>query len=385
MPADIGMARSVGAELLPMAQFVDRTASLWRGDQRHRVVAPPVEGAEAVSPVWDWEHPPDEADVAREGHRRVDRAEVERLRRLRVHYQEMYRRVGGGPVRMRLVDALNEHVAPLLRDAYDNGIGRDLFRAAGGLAALAGVCGYDTDQQGLAQRYLFGALRMAKASGDKNFGAYVVALMATHALHNNQPRLVVQYAEAALRAANGRLGPALATDLHSLAGKAYARMGDSDSCQRHMRESERAAAAVDHNDELAEVSYVLPGLVETQVAEALRRLGDLAAAQAYAEESVRTSSETHLRGRVHRYAGLALIVAQRGDVDQAVQVGNEMLRYAEGMESGRIRDRLSHVAAVLRPHASTAVSFRYRSTGCGGESAAVVGGSGVVLVDSSPG
>ncbi|GAA0734639.1 hypothetical protein Drose_28950 [Dactylosporangium roseum] len=354
--ADIGMERRPTATAsVPLPQLVERATALWRGDQRDKAAGPPATGADAVAPVWEWENPPDDVDVARAGRRHVDAADVQRLRQLRARYQEMYRRVGGVPTRPRLVAALNEHTAPLLRDAYDNRVGRELFRAAGGLAALAGVCAYDADQQGLAQRYLFGALRMAKASGDKRFGAYVVALLSTHALHGNQPRLVVQYAEAALRAARGHLTPALAADLHSLAGKAYARMGDSDGCQQHMRQSELVAARIDLSDEPAEASYVQPGLVETQVAEALRRLGDFGAAQTYAEESVRMAAGTHLRGRVHRYAGLALIVAQRGDVDQAVHVGTQMLEYAEGMESGRIRDRVAQVAAALRPHARVPV------------------------------
>jgi hypothetical protein len=343
--------RAAVSTAVPVAQLVERTTALWRGDRRDKAAAPPAVGPDAVAPVWEWENPPDDVDLTRAGRRQVDAVDVRRLRHLRSRYQEMYRRVGGVPVRPRLVAALNDHVAPLLHDAYDNSTGRELFRAAGGLAALAGVTAYDADEQGLAQRHLFSALRMAKASGDKRFGAYVVALLSTHALHGNQPRLVVQYAEATLRAARGHLSLALAADLHSLAGKAYARMGDGDACQRHMRESELVAGRIDHSDEPDEVSYVQPGLVETQVAEALRRLGDFGAAQTYAEESVRTAEGTHLRGRVHRFAGLALIVAQRGDVDQAVEVGRHMLDYAEGMESGRIRDRIAQVATVLRPHA----------------------------------
>jgi hypothetical protein len=66
------------------------------------------------------------------------------------------------------------HAAPLIRSAYDDATGRELYRAAGGLAALAGICAYDADLHGAAQRYYFQALRMAKASGDRGFGGYVM-------------------------------------------------------------------------------------------------------------------------------------------------------------------------------------------------------------------
>jgi len=242
--------------------------------------------------------------------------------------------------------------APLLRSAYDNELGRHIYRAAGGLAALAGVCAYDADQQPLAQRHLFSALRLAKASGDREFGAYIVALLANQALFLDENRLVVQYVESALRAAGPRPIPALATDLHALAGKAYARMTDGPACRASLRRSERSAARIGPGQGPAEMSYVMPGLVETQVAEALRRLGDLRAALRYAEEAVRTADATHLRGQVHRYAGLALVLTAGGSHDRGAHIAGQMLDHAVGMESGRIRDRINTVVRALRPHAA---------------------------------
>lgn len=352
-PADIGMRRGRAERGQPsLARFVDRATALWCGDQRGRIPTRPVTGPAAVEPVWEWENPPEDRDLSHAGRRRVDQADVRRLRRARDRYQEMYRRVGGIPTRPRIIAALTEHVAPLLREAYDDSTGRQLFRAAGGLAALAGVCAYDADQQALSQRHLFAALRMAKASADRGFGGYVVALLANHALHLGGHRLVIQYAQTALRAARGRLGPALVADLHALAGKAYARMGDTAGCHEHLKLAEAAAARIDHQDEPAEVSYMTPGLVETQVAEALRRLGDLPAAHTYAQESLRTAPATHLRGQVHRHAGLALILTARGEVEHGVHIAARMLDLADGMESGRIRDRVGTVIGALRPHAT---------------------------------
>jgi hypothetical protein len=70
-----------------------------------------------------------------------------------------------------------------------------------------------------------------------------------------------------------------------------------------------------------------------------------------AAESVRTAGGTHLRGQVHRHATLALILAQRGEVEQALVAATAMLDIAAGMESGRLRDRITSVAQALRPHA----------------------------------
>ena len=354
-PADIGMDRGPAAEaVVPLPRVVDRAAALWRGDLTRPAggaATALVTGPEAIGPVWEWQSPPDDRDVSRSGRHQVSRADVVRLKAARDRYQEMYRRVGGVPVRPRIVQLLHDEGGPLLRAAYDNDLGRELYRAVGGLAALAGVCAYDGDQQPLSQKYLHQALRFAKASADRGFGGYVIVLLATQALHGGECRLVVQYAEAALRSAGGYLSPALIADLHSLAAKAYARMGDVDGCHGHLRQSEATAARIDHSGEPAEVSYVQPGLVECQHAEALRRLGDLSGALSCAEESVRVIDAVHLRGRVHRLAGLALILTARGDVDRGAHVAGQMLGHAAGMESGRIRDRVGTVITALRPHA----------------------------------
>ena len=96
-----------------------------------------------------------------------------------------------------------------IRRAYDDATGWELYRAVGGLVALAGVCAYDANLQGVAQRYFFQALRMAKAAGDRGFGGYVVALLANQAFYLGWYRHVVQYGEAALRGARRWLTPAI--------------------------------------------------------------------------------------------------------------------------------------------------------------------------------
>lgn len=257
----------------------------------------------------------------------------------------MYRRVGGVPVRPRIVAYLNTHVGLLVRGGYDDRTGRELLRATGGLVALAGVSAYDADRQALAQRYLLYALRMAKASGHRGFGGYCLALLANQAMYRGEFRRVLQYTQTALRGAHGHLSPALAVDLHTLQAKAYARIGDTRSSHRHMAAAEHIE--VRPENEPPETGYVQPGLLETQHADVLRRLGDLTAAQTYAEEAVRTSAKTHLRGQAHRLATLAQVLGERGDAEAAVAKGHQMLDCAQGMESGRIQDRVASLSRSL--------------------------------------
>jgi|HubBroStandDraft_1064217.scaffolds.fasta_scaffold02500_9 hypothetical protein len=343
--ADIGMAQTGGQAGgdSPLAKIVDHAAALWRSDFKQAAAlqaTQPVRGPPAIVPVFEWENPPDDLDVARSGGRRVDARQVRFLRAARTRYERMYREAGGIPVRPRVVAFLNGHAAPLLRSGYDDATGRRLYRAVGGLTALAGICAYDADLQGVAQRYFFHALRMAKASADRGFGGYVVALLANQALYLGLHRQVIQYAETALRSAQQHLTPALVTDLSTLQAKAYARMGDRAGCHASMRRSEEMADRIRPGEEPPETGYVQPGLVEVQHADALRRLGDLTAARSYAERSVAAAGESHMRGQVHRLATLGTIMAGQGDADAAAGIAGQMLDRATGMESCRIQDRI---------------------------------------------
>ncbi|WP_328316540.1 transcriptional regulator [Streptomyces sp. NBC_00388] len=364
---DIGLgAPDTPAHATPLSGFVERAAALWRSDAQQRARlqgAAPLTGSPAVLPVWEWENPPEDADVSRSGSCRVGRADTDMLRAARTHYEQMYRKAGGVATRARIVGFLNSGTAPLLRGTYSDATGRELLRATGGLAAIAGICAYDSDEQGLGQRYFHQALRLAKASGDRALGAYVVALLVNQALFMREYRQAVAFAEAALRAAGGELTPALGSDLHAMQAKAYAYLGDAGSALACIGRAEAAAGRIRPGAEPDETGYVQPGLVNVQVAEALLRLGDLPAARAQAVAAA--AAPAHDRGRVHRLAMLARIELRQGDADRGVATAVEMALQARGMESRRLRDRLRDVRDDLRETGS----------GGAGEAAALIEGA----------
>ncbi|WP_267245762.1 transcriptional regulator [Streptomyces sp. PR69] len=332
----------------PLSGFVERATALWRSDEqqrRHLLQAPAVTGTPAVMPVWEWENPPEDADVSRAGQTRVSMSDIKMLRAARAHYELMYRRAGGVATRSRIVGFLNAETAPLLRGGYSDALGRQLHRATGGLVAVAGICAYDSDAHGLAQRYFHQALRLAKASGDRGLGAYVIALLVNQALFMAEYRQAVAFAEAALRGAGREITPALAADLHAMQAKAYAHLGDGSSALRCIRRAELEAERISPGTEPDETGYVQPGLVNVQVAEALLSLGDLPAAREHA--AVAVDAPAHDRGRVHRLAMLSQIELRQGEAERAACTAAEMAERARGMESQRLRDRLRAVRRHL--------------------------------------
>ncbi|MBT2506027.1 transcriptional regulator [Streptomyces sp. ISL-98] len=332
----------------PLTGFVERATALWRSDEQQRphvLGAPAVTGTPAVMPVWEWENPPEDSDVSRKGQMRVSVADIQMLRAARAHYELMYRKAGGVATRSRIVCFLNTETAPLLRGSYSNAMGRHLHRATGGLVAVAGICAYDSDAQGLAQRYFHQALRLAKASGDRGLGAYIIALLVNQSLFMAEYRQAVAFAEAALRTAGSQITPALAADLHAMQAKAYAHLGDGKGALSCIRRAEAEAECIRPGSEPDETGYVQPGLVNVQVAEALLSLGDLPAAREHADAAV--GSPAHDRGRVHRLAMLTHIELRQGKADRAVEIATEMAERARGMESQRLRDRLRAVREHL--------------------------------------
>ncbi|WP_329212831.1 transcriptional regulator [Streptomyces sp. NBC_00683] len=348
---DIGMGTSgvyTVAHGSTLPGFVEHATALWRSDEQQRpnlVSAPAVTGTTAVMPVWEWENPPEDADVSRPGPSRVSMADIAMLRAARAHYEQMYRKAGGIATRARVVGFLNSETAPLLRGGYSDATGRQLHRATGGLVAVAGICAYDSDAHGLAQRYFHQALRLAKASGDRGLGGYVIALLVNQSLFLADYRRSVAFAEAALRAAGSHITPALAADLYAMQAKAYAQLGDHRSALECIRRAESQDGRIHPGHEPDETGYVQPGLVNVQVAEALLRLGDLPGAREHAAAAVR--SPAHDRGTVHRLAMLTHLELLQGEPDKAARTASEMAERARGMESRRLRDRLRSVREHL--------------------------------------
>lgn len=340
---EIGMGKADAPQptSTPLAGAIDRFTALWRGDFQRRPdlqTAPVITGLPAVGPVWEWENPPDDTDVSRTGTPRIGLSDVTVLCHARGHYEQMYRKAGGVTTRGRVLQFLNTETAPLLRGAYTDSTGRELHRAVGGLVAVAGICSYDSDAQGLAQRYFHQALRLAKASGDRAFGGYVIALLVNQALYMREYRQAVAFAEAGLRTSGHAISPALACDLHAMQAKAFSRMGDQDGAHRAMTAAETAAGQIRRDEEPAETGYIQPGLLEANLADALMRLGDMTPATTYATEAVAT--QTHARGRVHRLATLSDCHLRAGDAEQAAATAADVLETMQGMESQRLRDRL---------------------------------------------
>lgn len=278
----------------------------------------------------------------------VGRPDVRTLIDAHQHYEQMYRRSGGLPTGARIESFLNEYGGPLLAGSYRDNVGREARRALAALIALAGICSYDCEHHGAAQRHFNHALQLAEASSDPRFGGYVFALKVNQALALGDFRQAVDHTESAIEYAGRHISPALMADLLAMQAKAYAQMGEHQLTYSTIAKVESLAARIRRHEEPVETSYVQPGLIEAKIGEALSSLDDLHPAYRYAEESLRV--DDHLRGRVNRLASMSALELRGGDVERASSLAIEMVECAKGMESRRLHSRFRVLRVALNNH-----------------------------------
>ncbi|MFC9688886.1 hypothetical protein ACFTSF_10125 [Kribbella sp. NPDC056951] len=266
----------------------------------------------------------------------------------------MYRNSGGLPAKVQLERFLTEYAAPLLSTSPSGSGSQDVLRAMGSLVALAGICSYDCEQYGAAQRHFDRALHFADDAGDLRFGAYIYALMVNQALALKDFRRAGDHVEEAVSYAARHISPALEADLRAMQANAYAAMGERELTYAAITQSEAAAGRIRTSEEPPEAGYVQPGLIEAKLGEALISLGDLRPAFAYTQKAL--ESEDHPRGRVNRLASMATLELKSREIEHASAISIEMVQRAEGMESRRLHSRFRELRIGLNNSGASAAS-----------------------------
>ena len=152
VPADLGLQLALG-----WTETVATSTALWRADvQRRRFLVSAVFTSAAVpASALRWLTSPPAAAPASDGVRQVGQGDIAAIRDLTASYREIDNRLGGGKLRTVIVSYLDDQVTSLLtKGSYREQTGRELAAACGELSQLAGWVAYDTDQHGIAQRYL---------------------------------------------------------------------------------------------------------------------------------------------------------------------------------------------------------------------------------------
>ncbi|MGC5663230.1 hypothetical protein ACN261_22925 [Micromonospora sp. WMMD723] len=308
----------------------------------------------ALQAALAWRYDLPDTRVTRQGEPSLTVADIQPLHLLAEHFADLDRRHGGGSpyTRALMADLLARQVLPMLNGAYADTVGRDLMRASATLCGQLAFMSYDAGEHGVAQHHVTIALRLARAAGDRLYGAHLLANLATQAIYLGHTRDATRLAEAALDGA-GRAPAAIRARLYATAASAYGRSGDRRACRTALVKAEQAVDRMCKEDRPHWVSYFSPAHL---AGTALKCLSDLRLhrqALRHASDAI-TLASPNARTRVLHSALIALAHAQAGDIDAACNWGRETARHAPQVCSARVTQRVQELTAALSPHRAAA-------------------------------
>ena len=157
---------------------------------------------------------------------------------------------GAGHVRKRAVSYLATEVDDLLsRPPADRSTGIALMGVAAGICEMIGYQAVDVGANGLAAYYYIAALRFAEASGERAYGAHLIAANIAHlALHAGHPNDALRMILAAQQEIHTATSPAVRSARHAVEARVYARLRNEKACTAALIKAESSLSRADLAD-----------------------------------------------------------------------------------------------------------------------------------------
>lgn len=251
---------------------------------------------------------------------RVGAADVQAVRDVTAALTALDERLGGRHGRDTVATWLAQDITSMCKATFTtDAVRQQMFSAAAEVAYLAGWKAYDSGMASLAQRYYMQAYQLAGQGEGAAHSAYVLRIMAHHALDINQPEHSVQVAEEAWRQVAGG-GPQLQSLFAFTVSRAHAATGDARQAGIWLA---RAETLTGQDDDSPVPSWIsLGGSPQTrmasQAAKTFTSLGrHVDAEPLYARTASRWSPSTHPRVLALALTNLGRAQAAQGHYEQA--------------------------------------------------------------------
>ncbi len=300
-----------------------------------------------TTPVMRWLVSPLDEEPSGSGEAVIGGPEIAKVRQLTAAFRALDNEFGGGHVRDSIVRFLDGEVTPLLAGRYDVTTGRALLSAVAEATQLAGWSSYDVGLNGLAQRYMVRALRLAAVAGDRALGAEILAAMSHQAAYLGASAEAVDLARAASKAADDAGVGAIQAESAVLEAQGFAVGGDERSCAQALDRAERTLDRADRTLDPQWISYFDESYLSAKFGHCFAALGRGDLARRFAERSLDMDGRRYARGRQFNLTLLAAAHAQAGDPEEASRIGWEAADAAEGLDSARSRDYLRDLSNRL--------------------------------------
>jgi hypothetical protein len=355
--AELGMATAAGDRDSRGLDFPRDPTDAVRGatefwstvDRRNFLSVGFAAGATQLS-LTRWLAKPGDDDVPRFAGRRIGEGDVAEIWAAAEDARAWDSRFGGDDWRTSAVaQCLTDRAAPMLRGTYSSSVGRELFAAAAELARVAGWAAVDADEHGVAQRHLTQALRLARAAGDVQAGAYVLSTLSLQTYLAGHARQAAEMAAAAYDRARDVAAPRVLAFAKSAEAHAHGLAGDARAADAALSEAMRQLERVVPDGDPAWLAYFTHARIASDAVEINRDLHRPKVALRWAREADAMPKDRFTRSVGIRTAVETSTHLQAGDLDQGLATGHRAVDILARVHSPRAHTYIGAIVTDLAP------------------------------------
>jgi hypothetical protein len=253
--------------------------------------------------------------------------------------------LGAGAVYPDVTAFLNTDVRRLVAGSVGHTPqGRRAHAVALGAFELAGYQAVDLGADGVAQQHYLHALALTQATGDRLYGAYLLAVSIGHlALHCGHPHRGLRMVQTAIQGGSSAVTPLVGAALHAVLARAHARLGEERECSNALAVAQAWLSRADLDDEPPWVRYLTPAYLADEVAHCLFDLGHYDSARREVDQAVAGVGASRVRRLAIDTALLASSLARSGHVDEACARGRDAADLARRTTSMRTVQRVAQL------------------------------------------
>ena len=337
---------------------VDLLTTLSRTGHMDRRRFVTITGAALTALAAGWADSPGAFAAASTGDR-VTATMVDNLEKRVQALRELDSEMGGGTL---LADARQDFTtisSIIANGQYTEEIGTRLHQLAAQVSYMVGWMSYDTGLLSVGQSYYKGALYSAKAAGDDQFGAFVLAEMGVVAGDAGHWHDRLHMTTTALNGAPRRMAPQVESYLMLGHAGALRGIGDHESAAKAFGKAETLLDRAVNDDDLPDyLGWFGQAQLESSRGKHLIAVGRHDEATVALEKSV---NEAVPRDAAVRSARLAEARLMGRNLDGALEAANKGLTLLEGaVSSGRAVNRLQEFSSQLGCYAAEPAVAEFR-------------------------
>ncbi|MFJ1535474.1 tetratricopeptide repeat protein [Streptomyces mirabilis] len=273
---------------------------------------------------------------------------------------EMFMRLdflyGGGHGHKALRHYFRDDVLPLLNASYTERVGHALFTVAAEAAEVIGWMAYDIGNHALANRYLLSALRLTQVTGDRMFGASILANLSHQANYLGHTSRAVQLARSAVEGAKGGSATPRAKAMYAAhEARALSSAHDLTGASRAMNEAERHFEKADAVEDPEWLAYFNEAELIGEFSHCFRDLKRPVESLRFAKQAVAKTDPQYARTLGFCRIVLAQSHLLNGDLESAMGTASQAVEEGESLQSARFLRYVTDFQGEISTHAGMPV------------------------------